>query len=228
MRTTFPLALLFLAATSTAIAQTSDLPNGNDMRDIHRPANSFLIGAMHSDRDEYAVPIGPVARGNQSPAKSVTVTGPIDTVAYAGPQTTSSFATYDQLHAQVIAQGYTEVWSCIRTTCGSAFTLANILDKPLIDAVHDRDYGFYLNDDLNATNDDTRYGAFRKGDTYLLIMASLQPGKPSGSLIVRVNGPADDIVYHATTAVNGTTETPATTTPSASSARTRIRSLLGR
>jgi hypothetical protein len=159
-----------------------------------RPANSFIIGAMHIDNDEYAVPVGPVDRNADHPGKSVTATGPIDTIAYAGPATASSLTTYTELKAQLATAGYNEVWNCARATCGSAFALARILDKPLLDTVHKGDWGFYINDDLNATNDDIRYGAFQRGREYMLIMASLQPGKPSGALVIRVNGPAAEPV----------------------------------
>lgn len=172
---------------------SSDLPGASDLRILTRPGNSFIIGAMHIDNDAYAIPIGPVERG-ESLGKSVTATGSIDLLAYAGPRTASSFTTYTALASQLTAAGYAEVWNCARKSCGSAFSLANILDKPVIASIHTGDWSQWMIACLNATNDDIRYGAFRKGQEYVLVMGALSPGYPSGALVVRVNGPANEPV----------------------------------
>lgn len=205
-------------------AQEADFPGASDFRTLTRPANSLILGAMHIDNDEYAVPLGPVERNAKAPAKSLTVTGAIDMVAYGGPKTASSLTTFGELTSQLKTQGYTEVWTCARATCGSAFTLANILDKPLIDSIHQGDWGHYLIDDLNATNDDIRYGTYRKGEEYMLVMAALAPGYPSGALVIRVNGPANDPVLRlqgdtASTNSNGTNAASTTNAGSNSNAR---------
>lgn len=197
----FSAAILFASTASVAMASepASDFPGASDLRVLTRPANSFIIGAMHIDNDEYAIPVGTVEQG-ASLGKSVTVTGPIDTLVYAGPKTASSLTTYTALVSQLTAAGYTEVWSCARKSCGSAFSLANILDKPVIESTHTGNWGEWMIDCLNATNDDIRYGTFRKGNEYMLVMGALQPGSPSGALVIRVNGPANEPVVHETAA----------------------------
>ena len=192
-------AYLMLAAATllplsvSCSAQSSDFPGGSDMRSITRPANSFLIGALHIDNDEYEVPVGPVERGTAL-GKSIKASGPVDTVAYAGPKSASSLTTYSALSAQLLGSGFVEVWSCARKTCGSAYSLANILFQPLVDSIHTGTWGGMIIDDLSASNDDIRYGAFRKGTEYVLALGVLAPGQNSGALLVRVNGPADDPV----------------------------------
>ncbi len=191
-------ALLLAAATLLALsvscsAQTSDYPGGSDMRSITRPANSFLIGALHIDNDEYEIPVGPVGSGKIL-GKAIKATGPVDTVAYAGPKSASSFTTYGALSAQLLGSGFVEVWSCVRQACGNAYDLANLLWQPLVDSIQTGLWGNMIIDDLGAANDDIRYGAFRKGAEYVLALGALSPGHNSGALLVRVNGPADDPV----------------------------------
>lgn len=195
----FLCAAVITLVVPIASAQSSDYPGASDFHTIARPANSFIIGALHIDNDEFAIPLGPVEWHADHLGKSLTVTGPIDMLAYAGPKTASSLTTYTSLASQLTTSGYTEVWSCSRKTCGSAFYLATILDKPLRDAALQGDWGFWLNDDLNATNDDIRYGTFRKGAEFMLVMGSLSPGDPSGAMLIRVNGPANNPVLSATT-----------------------------
>lgn len=214
------LPLLLLVIASSAYTQTSDFPGASDFHAVTRPANSFIIGAIHIDNDEYAIPLGPVEWNADHLGKSLTVTGPIDIIAYAGPATTSSLTTYTNLASQLVASGYTEVWNCARKTCGSAFHLANILDKPLMESIHQGQWGFWINDDLNATNDDIRYGTFRKGTEYMLVMGVLAPGQPSGALLIRVNGPASDAV---TAQPGAAAEQPPTVPSPTGNARNRIR-----
>ncbi len=225
MRTVKSVLLLFLCGVVAAHAQTSDYPGASDLPGITRPANSFIIGAMHIDNDEFQVPVGPVDRNSERLGIVITATGPIDTIAYAGPVTVSSFANYNALKAQAMAAGYTEIWSCARTTCGSAFALARILDKALEATIVPSGRAIDLNNELNATNDDIRYGAFRRGDVFLLIMASLQPGRPSGSLIIRVNGPVNESALQTATAESKDPQNPAATQQKAPapSFRDRIR-----
>jgi hypothetical protein len=185
--------LLALTAVSTARAQTSDFPGASDFPSIVRPANSFIIGAMHIDNDEYSIPLGPVGNSEQL-GKSKTVTGPIDELAYAGPKTTSTLTTYTGLVSQLTAAGYKEEWSCARATCGNAFNLSNILDKSLIATIHEGNWGILIINDLNATNNDVRFGVFRRSAQYMLVMSSLDPGYPSGAMLIRVNGPAGEPV----------------------------------
>lgn len=244
LRVLFPAALVAaVAATAVASEPVSDFPGASDLRTLTRPANSYIIGAMHVDNDEYAVPLGPVESHSTTLGKNLLVTGPIDTLAYAGPKTASTLTTYNELASQLTGSGYTLVWSCARATCGSGFTLANILDKPMIDSIHTGNWGFWLNDDLNATNDDIRYGTFRKGAEYMLVMASLQPGQDSGALVIRVNGPNSDPVLRladgvptgansangaaATTTTNGTAATTnSTSQQTTGNVRSRVRGLL--
>ena len=228
---------LLLATLSTANAQTSDYPGAADLHVLARPQSSFIIGAIHIDNDEYDVPVGPVEQNATHLGKTLTVTGAIDTLAYAGPTTASSFTTYNGLAGQLLAAGYTEVWSCARKTCGAAFYLARILDKPMLDSIHKDDWGFWLNDDLNATNDDIRYGTFRKHDEYILIMGALAPGHPSGALVIRINGPSNEPVLQTASDAGETaapdasgapqpTQEPATTS-STTSRRGRLRAAAG-
>lgn len=220
-----PAAVLLLVATaSIALASepSSDFPGASDFRSLTRPANSLLIGAMHIDNDEYAIPLGPIEHGSSDAlGKSTTATGPIDVVAYSGPKTASSLTTYTALAGQLTAAGYTEMWSCVRKTCGSGFGLAKILDQPLIDSIHTGEWGTWLINSLDATNDDVRYGTFRKGGEYMLVMGALSPGYPSGALVIRVNGPAGESVLQSSepkTAedAGSTTAQPAETDPAAS------------
>lgn len=186
----------FVLLAIPASAQSSDFPGGSDLRSVARPANSTLIGALHIDNDEYQVPVGPVERG-QALGKSVKVTGPIDTVAYAGPKSASTLTTFNGLSSQLLASGYVQTWSCAREACGSAYSLSNILFQPLVDSIHTGEWAGMIIDDLSASNEDIRYGAYRKGTEYLMVVAALQPGNHSGALLVRVNGPADDPVLRA-------------------------------
>ncbi len=187
--TAFPnLGLTLLLGTTVVLqAQTSDLPRSSDFKTINRPSNSFIAGAMHIDNDEYAVPVGPVERSASHLGKTSTVTGPIDTLVYTGPTTASSLTTYTNLTSQLTMQGYEPVWSCSRVTCGSAFTLMQLLSKSVLDATHG-EWGHAIISCLYAANDDIRYGSFRKADEYVLVLASLSPGNRSGALVVRVNG----------------------------------------
>lgn len=188
-----PLLLACIALTGACAAQTSDFPGASDMRNVARPEGSTLIGGMHIDNDEFAVPTGPVERGSDL-GKTVTATGPVDRVAYAGPKSASSLTTYTNLSGQLVRSGFTEVWTCARKTCGSAYSLAGILFQPLVDTIHTGSWGGMIINDLSASNDDVRYGTFRKGNEYMLVLAVLAPGKNSGALLIRVNGPADDAV----------------------------------
>lgn len=188
------LAIASMASVALASEPVSDFPGASDLQNLKRPANSFIIGAMHIDNDEYAVPLGPVERNADHLGKSIKATGPIDTLAYSGPKSASTLTTYNGLTEQLKAAGYTEVWSCARASCGSAFTLANILDKPVIDSIHEGSWPNWMIDQLNPTNEDLRYGTFRKGAEYILVMAALDPGYRSGALVIRVNGPASDPV----------------------------------
>jgi hypothetical protein len=229
-------AILFLAFTASVVwasEPVSDFPGASDFRTLTRPANSFIIGAMHIDNDEYAIPLGPVERNSLELGKSVKVTGPIDTLAYAGPKSASSLTTYTGLTAQLTAAGYKEVWSCARATCGHAFTLAGILDQPMIDSIHGGDWGTWLIDDLDATNGDIRYGTFRKGDEYMLVMAALAPGYPSGALLVRANGPANESVLQMQSPAKAQAEqqpapsqAPATTAQNVEKAKSKARSIM--
>lgn len=201
MRFSRTLTLALTVASAAAFAwgsePASDFPGASDLRNVTRPADSFIIGALHIDNDELAVPTGPVASNARKPAKAVNVTGPIDMLAYAGPKAASSLTVYTGLAGQLKIQGYSEVWSCARASCGSAFTLANILDQPLIDSIHEGSWTSWIINDLNAINDDIRYGAFSKGGEYILVIASHAPGYDSGALIIRANGPANDPVLQA-------------------------------
>ncbi|MBS1814514.1 MAG: hypothetical protein JSS87_06545 [Acidobacteria bacterium] len=190
-------ALSLLMAVPALHAQDSDYPGATDFRTVQRPAKSFIIGAMHIDNDEYVIPIGTVANSATHPGKSIKVTGPIDALAYAGSKTTSTLSAYGFLSSQLIKAGYTQVWACARATCGSAFALAQILDQPLIDSIHEGSWPNWMINDLNAINEDIRYGVFRKGGEYMLVLTSLSPGYPSGVLLVRVNGPANEPVLPA-------------------------------
>ena len=219
-----------LSFAAVACAQVSDYPGASDFHTIARPAGSVIIGGMHIDNDEYEIPLGPVEWNADHLGKSMTATGPIDTLVYAGPTTASSLTTYTNLATQLTTNGYTLVWGCVRKTCGSAFHLANILDKPVIAAVKGEGFGIEINNDLNATNDDIRYGTFRRGDEYVLVMGSLGPGKPSGALLIRVNGPANDPVFRsegAAAAAEVTTPPPANAAadaaPGTATPRTRVR-----
>ena len=197
LRMKTPLLLAALVCLSaSASAQSSDFPGGSDLRSVTRPAGSFLIGALHIDNDEFQVPIGPVERGDKL-GKSINVVGPIDTVAYAGPKSASTITTFNALSAQLLASGYVQTWSCARATCGSAYSLSHILYQPIVDSIHTGEWAGMIIDDLSASNEDIRYGAFKKGAEYILVVAALQPGNHSGALLVRVNGPADDAVLHA-------------------------------
>ncbi|MDE1154658.1 MAG: hypothetical protein PW735_02890 [Acidobacteriaceae bacterium] len=190
MKTCFVLAFAFLGAVMPLAAQTSDFPGASDFPEVHRPPDSFLIGAKRVDLDEFAIPVGPVERGGPAhPGKALHATGSIDYLAYSGPKTTSSLATYTGLAAQLRNEGFTEVYSCSRASCGSAFTLDNLLSQPLVDSIHTGDWGHYLIDDLDSTTDDSRYGVFQRGGVYYLVLASLGSGYRSGSLLIRVAQP---------------------------------------
>ena len=193
--TAFPkLGLTLLVGVAPILrAQTSDLPTASDFKTINRPANSFIVGAQHIDNDEYAVPLGPVERSAAHLGKTITVTGSIDTLVYSGPTTASSLTTYNNLVSQLTTQGYEPVWACSRATCGSAFTLVVLLSKPVLDA-NPGDWGHAIINSLYAANDDIRYGSFRKGDEYLLVTGTLSPGKSSGALVIRVNGPGPSVL----------------------------------
>lgn len=190
-----------LLASSVCIAwasePASDFPGASDFHVLTRPTNSFIIGARHIDNDEYSIPLGPVESNSKQLGKSTTATGPIDVLAYAGPKTASSLTTYTALAGQLRAAGYTEVWSCARQSCGSGYTLATILSQPTIDSIHTGNWASWMIDSLDATNDDVRYGTFRKGNEYMLVMGALSPGYPSGALAIRVNGPANESVLQA-------------------------------
>lgn len=226
-------AAAFLPFSVICSAQSSDFPGGSDMRSITRPANSFLIGALHIDNDEYEVPVGPVERGSAL-GKTIKATGPVDTVAYAGRKSASSLTTYSSLSAQLLGSGFVEVWSCARKTCGSAYQLANNLFQPLVDSIHTGNWGGMIIEDLSASNDDIRYGAFRKGTEYVLALGVLSPGQNSGALVVRVGGPADDPVLRepvnksALDPGEASTGSPNVADDARSKAKTAARSLLHR
>ena len=225
MKAPFLLAAAALLPLSLSCsAQTSDFPGGSDMQSITRPANSFLIGAMHIDNDEYEVPVGPVERGTTL-GKSIKATGPVDTVAYAGPKSASSLTTYTALSAQLLGSGFVEVWSCARKTCGSPYDLAGILFQPLVDTIHTGGWGGMIIDDLSASNGDVRYGAFRKGTEYVLALGVLSPGHNSGALLVRVNGPADNPVLRepATKAASDSEKSPTGTTTVVDTAQSKAK-----
>ena len=186
--------LVLLALTPMLFAQTSDFPGGTDLRPVRRPANSVMLGAMHIDDDEYQIPMGPVEHGATKLGKSVTARGPVDVVAYAGPKTASTLTTYGAMSSQLLAAGYTQSWSCVRDTCGDPYTLAGLLAQPLVDAMQTSSGGGPIIDTLYTSNKDVRFGSFHKGAEYLLIVAVLSPGHPSGALMVRVNGPATEPV----------------------------------
>jgi hypothetical protein len=198
LRTYLPLLLLG-SLGALAAAQTADFPGGRDIQSVARPANSFLIGAMHIDNDEYFVPVGPVEQRSTKLGKTVKVTGPVDTLVYAGPKTASSLTTYTGMASQLKTAGYTEVWSCARATCGGPYDLVNLLAQPLVDSLHEGSWAGWIIDDLYTNNSDVRYGAFQKNGEYVIVVGVLAPGKPSGALVIRANGPATDSALAATT-----------------------------
>ncbi len=171
------------------LAQTSDFPGASDFPNLKRPAGTTIIGAHRIDNDEFSVPVGPVGSNSKLTGKSVSATGSIDTLAYAGATTTSSLSSYSAWTGQLREAGYTEVWGCARATYGNAYTLINYLAQPTIDTMRTGNWGRYMIEDLYATNDDTRYGVFRKGGEFMLVATSLAPGKPSGSILIRISNP---------------------------------------
>lgn len=181
-----------MPASLVAGAQAADFPQGQDMRNVVRPANSSIVGAMHIDNDEYSVPVGPTAQ--RKLGKTVVVTGPVDVLAYAGPTTASSLTTYTGLASQLKAQGYSEVFTCVRAACGDPYGLVGMLAQPLIDTMHEGTWGGQIIDAMFTSNSDARYGAFKKGEEYVLALGVLSPGHKSGAMVIRLNGPADQSV----------------------------------
>ena len=226
--TTFPILRLTLLLGFAPIlqAQTSDFPGASDFKAINRPADSFIVGAMHIDNDEYAIPVGPVERNASQLGKTVAATGPIDTLVYSGPTTASSLTTFSNVAAQLTTLGFEPVWACSRATCGSAFALMQMLSRPVLDSIHG-DWGHAIINSLYAANDDSRYGSFRRGDEYVIVLASLSPGNRSGALLIRINGHGQSVVQTATTPNPHETAPgpgPQSTTGDSSSApRTRVR-----
>jgi hypothetical protein len=121
-------------------------------------------------------------------------TGSVDRLAYAGLTTTSTFSTYSAIASQLKAAGYTEIYTCARATCGSAYHLATYLTQPLINSTHQGDWAHWMIDDLYAANDDIRYGTFRRGAEYLCVLAALVPGHPAGALLIRIANPSSKSV----------------------------------
>ncbi len=183
---------VFMMASLVAGAQEADFPGAQDLRNVARPANSQIVGAMHIDNDEYSVPVGPA--GQRKLGKTVVVTGPVDVLAYAGPTTASSLTTYTGLSSQLKQQGYSEVFTCVRATCGDTYGLIGILAQPLIDTMHEGTWGGQIIDATFTSNSDARYGAFKKGEEYVLALGVLSPGHKSGAMLIRLNGPADQTV----------------------------------
>jgi hypothetical protein len=215
----------FLCSVLSLRAQTTDFPGASDIPRIVRPAGSFIIGAMRIDNDEFEVPLGPIERSAPKPAKTLTVTGSVDRLAYAGPTTTSTLSTYSWIATQLKAAGYTEVFTCARATCGSAYRLANYLAQPLIDSTHQGDWAHWMIDDLYAANDDIRYGTFRRGAEYLCVLAALVPGHPSGALLIRIADPSSKPVLQ-TVADASPAAIPAPTPTAAPTTRHSVRALL--
>ena len=56
----------------------------------------------------------------------------------------------------------------------------------MVDAMHGADYHNLAVDTFGPITGDVRYTAFQKGDEYLVMMATLNPGKYSGVLLVNV------------------------------------------
>ncbi|MDE1163703.1 MAG: hypothetical protein PW792_17400 [Acidobacteriaceae bacterium] len=208
LRTSLAAAALF--ATAPLFAQTSDFPGASDFPEIQRPTNAIAIGAMRIDMDEFVIPTGPVERsGSPRAGKSVTAQGSIDYLAYSGSTTTSSLATYTGLATQVRAHGFKEIYSCARTTCGSAFTLDELLGQPVIASIHTGNWGHYMINSLNATNDDSRYGVFQKEGVYFLLLASLSPGEHAGALIIRIANPPQPPILQSAAAAGPVGDSPA-------------------
>ena len=184
----------FLCTTFSLHAQTTDFPGASDLPGVTRPTGSFIIGAMRIDNDEFEVPLGPIERSAEKPSKTLTVTGSVDRLAYAGLTTTSTFSTYAGIASQLKAAGYTEVYTCARATCSSPYHLATYLAQPLINSTHQGDWAHWMIDDLYAANDDIRYGTFRRGAEYLCVLAALVPGHPAGALLIRIANPSSKSV----------------------------------
>ena len=188
MKTKVLLALLSFAGAAAAQNQTLDYPEGADWATVSRPAGSIIAGSSHIDNDEFAVPLGRYY--NSKFGKTVTATGAVDTLAYSGPATVSSFENMNLLTTQLTGEGYEPIFACVREQCNAA-AFAYAFRSPLLAVLGGTGYHNFALESLGAAGGDMRYTAFQKGTEYMCVMTVLNPGRHSGVLLVNVGGSHD-------------------------------------
>lgn len=191
------LALVLLAASSPALAQTGesllqkDVPGGSDIPFIGRYTDARLLAQTQKAFDELTLPSGPATGSTYSSDKKFSATvsaqGKVTRSIYVAPVGRSSLEVTANFVDALTSKGFEPVFRCTGEACGESFVILKYRwDKPET-KVLGPNYDHARKALVDSAFDqlvDVRYGLFKKsapeGDTLVGVYAGVHRGGQFG------------------------------------------------